>query len=193
MAGVEVIGVLASAGQLIHYSFALINSLRAFYERVHTNPERYQRQVDQLTGLVNTVDLIRETESLNTSLISSYLQAILARIQSLDQLLKQCLRDAQARTRIRLWKGLWTAKREDEIQKEFDGLQEIKSSLVLCVLGTYGKLLVPTGPHTVTSVEQTVSERTVPQSESHNPGEEHSKLIESTQQKRDMPLVRKVP
>ena len=171
MAGVEVIRVLASAGQLLHYSFALINSLHDFYERVHTSPERYQRQVDQLTRLANTVDLIRETESLDTPLISSYLQAILTRIKNLDQLLTQCLRDAQARTRIRLWKSLWTARREDKIQKEFDGLQEVKGSLVLCVLGTYGKVLVSTSQHTITSVvqiEQTIGERTAPQSESHS-------------------------
>ncbi|KAH8714804.1 hypothetical protein GQ44DRAFT_775971 [Phaeosphaeriaceae sp. PMI808] len=171
MAGVEIIGVLASAGQLFHYSLAIINSLHAFYERAQRNPEQYQRQVDQLTELTHTVNLIKDTESLDTPLVLKLLQAILARIRSLDRILEQCLRDKQSRTKTRLWKAIWTARREGEIQKEFNSIEEVKSSLLLCVLGTYGKVLFPTIQRTATSVdriEQTISSCTMSQSETHN-------------------------
>lgn len=149
----EVIGVVASVGQLLHYSCTLIETLRAFYERVRDAPERHDRQLHHITQVISTATLIRETESLQNELVSTHLNSITITIKSLEQTIKKAI-EVSPTTKKRYWKALWSSNKENTISKGFELLEEHKSALALCLLGTLGAVLVPAVHSTVDIVEQ---------------------------------------
>src|ERR1700712_1633715 len=110
MTGLETTGVVVTA----HYCVALIERLYEFYQRVQAGPERFRVQAESVSELINTIELIRETESLNSPLVSRQLKTILECLQKLDKLLK----DSESK------KGLWTAKRGNQISDTFALLEE---------------------------------------------------------------------
>jgi hypothetical protein len=130
MTGLETTGVVVTA----HYCVALIERLHAYYQRVQAGPERFRVQAESVNELIHTIELIKETESLDTPLVSRQLKTILDCLQKLDKLLKQALKDTESRKVDRFWKGLWTAKRGIQISDTFASLEEKKSSLSLCIL-----------------------------------------------------------
>jgi hypothetical protein len=160
---IAVIGVMASAGQLLAYSCVVGKSLKDFYERVKTAPEKYQSQANQVRQLVFTAELIRGAEALDTPLISSHLETILGIIRSLDATLKKALNESCSGSKRRYWTAIRASKREEKISRGFAVLEESKSNLVLCILGTYGNVLVPALQTTLDSVgriENTINNRT---------------------------------
>ncbi|OCK82325.1 hypothetical protein K432DRAFT_472503 [Lepidopterella palustris CBS 459.81] len=140
---IGVLGVMASAAQLIHYGGAVIIELRQFYERVHGAPERYAHQANQVEQLIETTELIRETESLNTDLVAKHLKTILTNILNLESILQKALNETSSRSKKRYWKALWAAQREEKISRGFVVLEENKSALVLCIVTTYGGAMTP--------------------------------------------------
>jgi len=160
---IAVIGVMASAGQLLAYSCVIGKSLKDFYERVKTAPDKYQSQANQVRQLVFTAELIRGTEALDTPLISSHLETILGVIRSLDATLKKALNESCSGSKRRYWTAIRSSKREEKISRGFAVLEESKSNLVLCILGTYGNVFVPALRTTLESVgriEDAINNRT---------------------------------
>lgn len=160
---IAVIGVMASAGQLLAYSWVVGKSLKDFYERVKNASEKYQSQANQVRQLVFTAELIRETEALDTPLISSHLETILGVIRSLDATLKKALNESCSGSKRRYWTAIRASRREEKISRGFAVLEESKSNLVLCILGTYGNVLVPALRTTLDSVgriENAINNRT---------------------------------
>ncbi|KAF2797215.1 hypothetical protein K505DRAFT_358577 [Melanomma pulvis-pyrius CBS 109.77] len=149
----EVIGVVASVGQLLQYSCTLIETLRAFYERVRDAPERHDRQLHHITQIISTATLIRETKSLQNELVSTHLNSITITIKSLEHTIKKAIQ-ASPTTKTRYWKALWSSNKDNSISKGFALLEEHKSALALCLLGTLGAVLVPAVHSTVDIVEQ---------------------------------------
>ncbi|KAF2809103.1 uncharacterized protein BDZ99DRAFT_45505 [Mytilinidion resinicola] len=143
MAGIEVLGVIASVGQIIHYGGVIVIGLHDLYQQAQRAPERYAQLANQVEQLVQTARLIAETEALKTDLIARHLETLLDTVKNLHRTLSQALKDTSKKPGKRCWRAIWSAHREDKISKGFSQLEENKSSLALCILGTYGGFMMP--------------------------------------------------
>ncbi|KAF2489622.1 hypothetical protein BU16DRAFT_160973 [Lophium mytilinum] len=143
MAGIEVLGVIASVGQIIHYGGVIVIGLHDLYQQAQHAPERYAQLANQVEQLVHTAQLIAETEALKTDLVRRHLDTLLDTVKSLDHTIKRALKDTSKRPGKRYWRAIWSSHREEKISKGFSRLEENKSSLVLCILGTYGEFMMP--------------------------------------------------
>lgn len=177
MAGIEVIGVLAGVGQLIQLSGAVISGLHDLYKRAHGASERYSQQTNQIEQLIHTANLIADTEALNTPLVARHLQTLLDTVRSLHQTLAHALNDA---SRKRYWKVIWSTHREEKISRGFLQLEENKSSLVLCILGTYGGIMMPAVQKTGECVKHIEGDHEEARRSRAKPSKAHSRSVKHT-------------
>ena len=132
MSGIEIVGLLASAGQLLSYSFKITRSLNEIYQRVQDAPKRISQLSIQIKQLINTTQLIQERQVLQTALVLTHINATLVQAESLCTILEQLTEDYSRGSIRRYWKIL-TATKEKEILANFDRLEKEKSALHLCI------------------------------------------------------------
>ena len=132
MSGIEILGVLASTGQLLSYSFKITRSLNEIYQRVQDAPKRISQHSIQIKQLISTTELIQEQQVLQTAPILTHINATLVQAESLCAILEQLTEDYSRGSIRRYWKIL-TATKEKEILANFDRLEKEKSALILCI------------------------------------------------------------
>ena len=135
MSGIEILGVLASAGQLVSYSFKLTRSLNDIYQRVQDAPKRISQHSLQIKQLINTTEFIQEQQVLHTALVLTHVNATLVQADSLCTTLGQLTEDYSRGSFRRFWKIL-TATKEKEILANFERLEKEKIALILCITVT---------------------------------------------------------
>ena len=132
MSGIEVVGFLADASQLVVYSIKITTCLSEICQRVQDAPLRIQQQSDQIRHLLSTAQLVEQHHLLQTANVIAHINATLEQAKSLSATLEQLTIDYTNGSIRRYWKIL-KASKEKQILANFDRLEKEKSALILCI------------------------------------------------------------
>ncbi|OJD31512.1 uncharacterized protein BKCO1_4700049 [Diplodia corticola] len=142
MSGLEVIGAIASASQLLQYTVTLVNNLQTLYRNVEHAGERcslYREQIDQLLQITDLLKSLEEVLCFDT--VAPHVRALVKTTESIDEALRQGGAGDISRRWRRLLKARQWGKAEDMILKAFADLEREKSCLTLSILANYGGLM----------------------------------------------------
>lgn len=160
MSGAEfiaILGVAASASQLIDYSLKVIGTLSEIYNRVKDAPTRVVRYTTQINQIVAAGRAIEEYRDLHTSLIDSQLQNTLAEVRHLLQVLEAIRRDyTTGSSQKRVWKKIVGSK-ERRMLTCFEKLEKEKTALILCITVVHTQALQSIGNGVDILVERDMS------------------------------------
>ena len=132
MSGIEIVGLVASASQLISYSIKITTCLSEIYQRVQDAPMRIRQHSDQIRQLLSTAQLVEKHHLLQTAHVHAHINATLEQAKTLSATLEQLTKDYTRGSIRRYWKIL-IATKEKEILANFDRLEKEKSALLLCI------------------------------------------------------------
>ncbi|OCL05643.1 hypothetical protein AOQ84DRAFT_94002 [Glonium stellatum] len=142
MSGLEVLGILASASQLTEYCIMIITSVRDIYKLVRGRPNRYGRQLQQIEHLIETTKLVQATEYFHTPSVKKQLCNILEEAKGLQKILGRIVSDSERKSKKYYLKAAFPSYHERAMVKGFASLHEKESTLVLCIVSTYGAFLL---------------------------------------------------
>ncbi len=140
MSGIEVVGLLASASQLVVYSIKITTSLSEICQRIQDAPLRISQHSDQIRHLVSAAQLVQQHHLLQTAHVHAQINATLEQAKSLSEILEQLTIDYTHGSIRRYWKIL-KASKEKQILANFDRLEKEKSALILCISVVHTDLL----------------------------------------------------
>ena len=132
MSGIEIVGFVASATQLVLYSIKITACLSEISQRVQDAPLKVRQHLDQIGHLISTARLVEEHHLLQTAHVLTHIKATLEQAKSLSAILEQLTKDYSRGSIRRVWKIL-KATKEKEILASFDRLEKEKSALLLCI------------------------------------------------------------
>lgn len=141
MSGPEVIGVVASASQLVQYVVEIIDytvKVSQFFKRL---PCPFQQHKDHLETLILTVSTIGQTPFLQTHLIKAHLEALLNRTEILCSTLRDYTTVIPQNSLSKIWAALRAYRAEGQILRDLASLERDKSNLLLCLTSSYGIVL----------------------------------------------------
>jgi hypothetical protein len=137
MSGVEVIRVLASVAQLIHYIVLILDSVSEFMGGLQKT-HQYIRQLEQL---LETARIIERSPSLQKRAVHSHIESALSQAQALSKILDRAAAERGRGSLGRLWRTVRATIREKEIVPFFDRLEKEKTALILCIVATNSDVL----------------------------------------------------
>ena len=140
MSGIEIVGLLASAAQLVTYSLKITTSLYEISQRIQDAPKRIRQHSIQINQLISTTQLVQQQQLLQTAHVLTHINATLEQAKSLCAILEQLTEDYSRGSVRRYWRIL-TATKEKEILANFDRLEKEKSALILCISVAQTELL----------------------------------------------------
>ena len=132
MSGFEVIGVIASASQLVHYVLEIID---------YTRKRPFDEYSDHLEALVSAVKVVTRTPSLQTQPIKDFLDILLRRTEILKATLELYSVNLSRKFYGKLWTALCAHRAESQILKDLATLERDKSNLLLCITSSNGAVL----------------------------------------------------
>jgi hypothetical protein len=136
MSGAEaiaVLGVVASAAQLVDYSLKVIGAISDIYDRVKGAPNRVARYTTQIYQITETGRAIQENQNLQNPLIHSQLRSTLAEVEHLHKVLSIIRLDYTTGSGTkRVWKAI-VGDKERRMLTCFKRLEKEKLALILCI------------------------------------------------------------
>lgn len=141
MSGFEVIGVVASASQIIKYTAEIIDYIRSVFDFVTGTSCQFEQHREHLEALILTVKTIRQTPLLQTSLVRDHLEVLLRQSKTLGQVLRRYTVNLPRKSFRRIWTALFVHKAEGQILRGLASLERDKSNLLLCLTSSYGIVL----------------------------------------------------
>ena len=132
MSGIEVVGLLASASQLVIYSIKITTSLSEICQRVQDAPLIVKQRSDQIKQLISTAEQIQQNRLLQTAHVLTHLNETLEQAKTLSTTLERLAKAYSCGSIRRCWKIL-IATKEKAILANFDRLEKEKSALVLSI------------------------------------------------------------
>lgn len=133
MAGIEVLGVLASISQLLEYGLKIANCISEAYGRIEGAQSRFQRYSSQLQQLTDLARLIQQNKDLHISVVHTQIISTVTQAKSLLYTIQTATTDyTQGSCNKRYWKATRGSK-ETQISLGFQELEQEKSSLILCI------------------------------------------------------------
>jgi len=133
MSGLEVVGALAAASQLVEQSLQIIIYISDLYKRVRDAPESIRKQSIQVEQLIDITRLIEHNPPLQTVLVDSILENCLRITEELQEILARVSTTAGDGRVRKVWKALEGVTREKRILALLAKLEQEKSALVLCI------------------------------------------------------------
>ena len=141
MSGLEVIGVVASASQLVRYILEIIDYTRTIWAFIKGASCPFQQHREHLESLISVIGTIRQTPFLQTRTVQTHLKALLNRTETLCATLRRYSTDLTRSTIGKIWTALQAHKAEAQILKDLASLERHKSSLLLCITSSHGLVL----------------------------------------------------
>ncbi|KAF2228451.1 hypothetical protein EV356DRAFT_499046 [Viridothelium virens] len=129
MSGLEIVGAIVSVGQIISQVIKTSRSIRELGQSV----VEFQRHQDDLCVIISATQSIQKQPYLHSTYITSYLQKLLIRLETLKTALR---RYAASLPRTPFQKIKWAlrcAESKNFITKQFSALESDKSTLLLCM------------------------------------------------------------
>lgn len=141
MAGIEVIGAIASASQLIQYSTKLIRTLNDLYCNIDKSGNRYQQYKDQIEQLYHVASSLQNTKRPLPRIVITHIETLFCTARTIDKALKKTLGFGPSNK----WKKCVVAVKvlamEETITRGFHDLERDKTCLILCIVGVQVQLL----------------------------------------------------
>jgi hypothetical protein len=133
MSGIEILGSVAAAAQLVGLVINIVETLSKIRERVRRAPEQYNEYLVQTHQLLVTSELIQASEALQTEEIKIQLVDAIAEAEKLQSILviaaQRFARNPVKQTFWRVVKG----HEERLISSHFANLLQLKTTLVLSI------------------------------------------------------------
>ncbi|KAF2192778.1 hypothetical protein K469DRAFT_319133 [Zopfia rhizophila CBS 207.26] len=143
MSGLEVLGALAGAVQLIEACVKIMSGLRRVRKLVKGGPNLFEQQLDQTTQLMRIAELIEASRISQHGNIFNPLMAVIVETDQLQKLLADIISTAASWRVGKLYLGaIMNSTRESKLRRAFATLEEKKSALTLCTLSTCGELIL---------------------------------------------------
>lgn len=143
MSGFEAIGIIASVSQLVQYSTKLIRILHDICQNAAQSAKRYQRRQLQIQQVIQIAELIQATDGLQSALILSHLKSLTETTKTIKEAIEKALFFTGPEKKLKkCLKILDGSKADSAILRGFDELERDKSCLTLCLLGSFGSLIV---------------------------------------------------
>jgi hypothetical protein len=133
MAGVEVLGAVASVAQLAAVSVCVIRSLSVLLSQMSDAPESILRRKLDIEQLLQVTSQVERCPNLQTAPISSILSSLSNEVEELKGFLVKMSPTAKDSKGKTYWKTLSWTKREKQVLSMFTKLEEKKTLLTLCV------------------------------------------------------------
>ena len=133
MSGLEVLGALAAASQLVEQGLKITIFISGLYKKIQGAPESIRKQVIQIEQLVDVSRLIEKNQSLQTGEITSILKECLVEVNHLRDILSKITLEVGDGKVKQLWKAIDGVMKEKKINALFEELEQQKSSLTLCI------------------------------------------------------------
>jgi hypothetical protein len=135
MSGVEVLGVVASAVQLVDCVLRISNTLLEISERLHEYPARLHSHVDQVKHLIQAARLAEGNPSLHTPTIHAHVKTTLAAAAELQTTLERIAVDYSQKSWAHRYLKiiLRGAFEERQLVAKFVNLERQKSDLIFCI------------------------------------------------------------
>ncbi|TAQ91396.1 hypothetical protein B7494_g350 [Chlorociboria aeruginascens] len=130
MSVAAVLGVMASAAQLVVYGTGILAFLADLYDRVRDVPAPYCEYELQLKLLVNISRAIEQNPALRIPGVQAYLDAILVEVRTLQSIL--CSPASGSAGTRKLW-GLITGREQRKIFEHLGSLHRNNTGLLLCI------------------------------------------------------------
>ena len=140
MSGLEVIGVVASASQLVRYLLEIIDYTKRIWTLTKGVSCPFQQHRENLESLISAVETIRQTSFLQTHIIESHLKALLDRTQIVRATLRRYSSDTRNSVR-KIWAALTAHKAETQVLKDLASIERDKSNLLLHITSSYANVL----------------------------------------------------
>jgi hypothetical protein len=133
MAGVEALGIAASAVQLAQLGLAIVTSLSSLFIQIHDMPKTLQSRILQVQTLVEIARLVASMPQLQTLQVEEILKSCLREAEVLRKVLQE-LAVGENGPLLKKWvKGLGGVVMERKFVRLLQTLEVEKSALVLCI------------------------------------------------------------
>ncbi|KAF2838246.1 hypothetical protein M501DRAFT_1005115 [Patellaria atrata CBS 101060] len=146
MSGLEVMGAVGSAGQILHLTTYLYTTIRDLYNGAQS--QRFAHHADSIKEIKDVAKLITDTPSLckphNSHELEKILGGVLYSVVRVERKVNKALVEVTAKSKKRYFKAVWSSDRETSILKELTHLEKKKTTLVLCILTSIGCAVVNT-------------------------------------------------
>lgn len=143
MSGIEVLGIIASVSQLVQYSTRLILILSEICNKTAKSSRRYRRHEQQVRQVKQIAELVSATQGLQSDLIHSHIASLTETTRSIEEAMERTLFFAGPSSKMKkCLKLLDIPKADATIFQGFEDLERDKSCLTLCLLGSFGSLIV---------------------------------------------------
>ena len=137
----DVVAGVASVTQLTCNAISLINTISRVYGNIQDAPALQHRRIRQLDRLSSTIQELHENPILSTSSLLAHLQAIIANIKELKDLLDKLVAQQAGGSVRKYFKAVFKDSREEHrILAVFIDLEKEKSALLLSIQETNTEL-----------------------------------------------------
>lgn len=133
MSGVEVLGVVVAASQLLEQGIRVAGAISELYRKVRDVPDSIRQQSVQVEQLIEIAKLIETNSALQTNLISSIIAVCTSEARGLLAILLDLIPTTESFRPEKIWKALVAVNKEKRILAQLAKLEQGKSSLALCI------------------------------------------------------------
>lgn len=133
MTGVEVLGALAAASQLLQQGTKLAGAIFDLYKKIRDGPESIRQQSVQVEQLIDIAKLIQTNPTLQTEVVSSILSSCINEANDLLAILSKLVPKEETYRPEKIWKAVVAVSKEKRILAHLAKLEQGKSSLALCI------------------------------------------------------------
>lgn len=133
MSGLEALGALSGAAQLVDIGFQIIEFLSNLCVKLHAAPASMRKRLIQVQHLTEIAGLIQENSSLQTTLIGSLLANCKDKANELRKILLNATAKLEAGKAEKYLKALEGVIKEKRVLELFQALEQEKSALILCI------------------------------------------------------------
>ncbi|KAI9708048.1 MAG: hypothetical protein M1820_004252 [Bogoriella megaspora] len=137
MAGLEVLGGIASAAQICTYIAKGVSTLRAIQVELRSAPDRIRQQTHCLSLLIDILQFLEDDYLLETLPIHAHIQQIYEKAGELGSILTKNARRLKCTSSKRVLNAWRVLRKEQHILRTLSALEQDKSSLLLAI-SAYG-------------------------------------------------------
>jgi len=135
MSGVEILGIIASAGQVALYGLQFIAFLSKIPEKIKDSPGEIEQHLGDIQQLLGITEDIQQTTYPQNPIVLTNLDYIHCQAKHLATVLDNILRK-HSKTSIKAYWQILRGREEKQISAIFDNLEKAKSALTLYIVSS---------------------------------------------------------
>lgn len=141
MSGVEAVGVIASAAQLVDLSVRLVSAISRLCRQFRDHPQNLLKRQHNLEQLIQITKIIQSTKLPDVEVLRTILESSIADAQALLALIEPLFPEHRDSKTRRGWKAVCGIAKEMQILDALRQLEGHQKTLLLCIGYTNTKLL----------------------------------------------------